>query len=117
MRKLAAGILLAGALIAVPTLAAGAPPQNASSWDGTWAGMLKKGEVAQVIFAGNTFISFFWNGEYTDATGTVLSDAKSAQIVWSGGNATAVRDTDTTAHIDIHEIGRRDVTVALKKDK
>lgn len=110
MKTLGAAILCI-ALFVQPAFAADA------SWNGTWAGKWKTGEVAQLIFAGNTFVGFFWNGEYTDANGTVSNDAKTVSIVWSGGDAVVTRDSDDAAHIVIDEIGQRNVTVSLKREK
>ncbi|GEM_PF-6398715 len=110
--KTLGAVFLCIALSAGPAFAAGD-----MSWNGTWVGKWKTGEVAQLVFAGNTFVSLYWNGEYTDANGTVSNDAKTVSIVWTGGDALATRDGEDTAHISIDDIGRRNVIVSLKREK
>ena len=109
--KILSAAFLCIALAAAPAWAAGEP-----NWNGTWVGSWKK-EPAQLVFANNTFISLFWDGDYTDANGTVSPDAKTVTVIWSGGNAVVTRDGDDTAHIAINDIGKQNITVSLKREK
>ncbi len=95
------------------TLAAAKP-----DWNGTWIGNWDKGgNGIQIVFAGNTFISFFWKGDYlSDAEGSVSADGTSATIDWSEGKAVVTREGEKTAHIVIREKNKPEAAFALKRD-
>jgi hypothetical protein len=88
------------------------------SWNGTWAGNWDKGgNGTQIVFAGETFISIYWDGDYvSDAQGAVAKDGKSVSITWPSAVATLTRDGKKTAHIVIREKGKPDAAFAVKKD-
>lgn len=110
------GALIASvALILCAFAPASAAPQD---WNGTWIGNWDKGgNGTQIVFAGNTFISIFWNGDYvSDADGSVSADGKTATITWSGAKAVITRDSEKAAHIVIHEKGKPDAAFPMKRD-
>jgi hypothetical protein len=100
------------------TMAAGAAPSwaNDMSWNGTWIGNWSNGDGAQIIFAGNEFIGFYWRGDYLSDAHATLSTAGVATITWPSGNATLTRDGETTAHIAIYEAGNMHEAFALKRE-
>ena len=106
--------LVGAALLMMASGAAAA----ARSWNGTWIGNWDKGgNGTQIVFAGETFISIYWNGDYvSDADGSVSKDGSTVTITWTGAKAVLTRDGDTTAHIVIQEKGKPDVKFAVKKD-
>ena len=88
-----------------------------ADWNGTWVGNWQGGHGSQIVFAGDTFISIFWNNDYvSDATGAVSKDGKTVTIKWIGASATITRDGPAAAHIIIHEHGKPDAAFALKPD-
>lgn len=107
------------ALLGVTLLAMGAAASAATarSWNGTWAGNWQGGDGTQIVFAGETFISIYWGGDYvSDAEGTVSKDGSSVTITWKDAKAVLTRDGETTAHVVIQEKGKPDVKFAVKKD-
>jgi hypothetical protein len=110
--------LLALVSAALLVLTGGASMAAARSWNGTWVGNWENGgNGTQIVFAGETFISIYWNGDYvSDADGTVSKDGSTVTITWSGAKAVLTRDGDTTAHIVIQEKGNPEVRFAVKKD-
>jgi hypothetical protein len=109
-------LALLGAALLV--MASGAAAAAARSWNGTWAGNWDKGgSGTQIVFAGETFISIYWDGDYvSDAEGTVSNDGSTVTITWNGTKAVLTRDGDTAAHIVIQEKGKPDAKFAVKKD-
>jgi hypothetical protein len=88
-----------------------------AGWNGTWIGNWQSGNGTQIVFAGDTFIMMYWNGDYlSDATGAVSKDSKTATIKWTGGSALITRDGPKAAHIVIHEKGKPDAAFALTPD-
>jgi hypothetical protein len=89
-----------------------------SSWNGTWVGNWDKGgQGTQIVFAGETFISIYWDGDYvSDAQGVVSKDGKTVAITWPGANAILSRDGEITAHVVIREKGKPDAAFAVKRD-
>jgi hypothetical protein len=91
--------------------------QQDSSWNGTWVGNWETGEGTQIVFAGNTFISIYWGGDYvSDAKGSLSKDGKVATITWQGGEAVLTRKSATAIDIVIRAKGKKDVSFALKRD-
>jgi len=88
------------------------------SWNGTWVGNWDKGgSGTQIVFAGETFISIYWDGDYvSDAQGAVSKDGKTVTITWTGAHAVLTRDGETAAHIVIREKGKPDAAFAVKRD-
>jgi hypothetical protein len=110
--KLAALVLLAAAVFAAPALAD--PPQ---SWNGTWIGNWKDGNGTQIVFAGNTFISIYWDGDYVSDADADTSDGRPVvKIHWTGGSAVVTRDGLETAHVAISEKGKPAISFPLKRD-
>ena len=109
---------LALASAALLALAIGASAAAALTWNGTWVGNWDKGgNGTQIVFAGETFISIYWNGDYvSDADGTVSKDGSTVTINWSGAKAVLTREGETTAHIVIQEKGKPDAKFAVKRD-
>jgi hypothetical protein len=105
-------------LAAAALLFAGAAFAASPSWNGTWIGNWDKGgNGTQIVFAGETFISIYWDGDYVpDATGSVSKDGKTVTITWTGAKALLTRDGETVGHIAIHEKGRPDAAFAVKRD-
>ena len=101
-------------------LLATAPVANAqsnSSWNGTWVGNWETGEGTQIVFAGNDFISIYWDGDYVpDAKGSLSSDGKVETITWQSGRAVLTRVSGAAINIAIHEKGKKDVSFELKRD-
>ena len=115
MRFVSLALLSAGLLF----MASGVATAAVRSWNGTWVGNWDKGgNGTQIVFAGETFISIYWDGDYvSDADGTVSKDGSTVTITWSGAKALLTRDGDATAHIVIQEKGKPDVKFAVKKDQ
>jgi hypothetical protein len=88
------------------------------SWNGEWVGnWANGGNGTQIVFAGETFISIYWDGDYVpDAAGNVSKDGKTVIITWMGARAVLTRDGETTGHIVIHEKGKSDAAFAVKRD-
>ncbi len=107
--------LMSAALLVMASGLAAAP---ARSWNRTWVGNWDKGgNGTQIVFAGETFISIYWDGDYvSDAEGSVSKDGSMVTITWIGGKAVLTRDGDTTGHVVIQEKGKPDVKFAVKKD-
>jgi hypothetical protein len=96
------------------TLATGAA---LAGWNGTWIGNWQAGQGTQIVFAGDTFISIYWDGDYvSDATGAMAKDGKTVTLKWTCANALITRDGPAAAHIVIHEKGKPDAAFALKPD-
>lgn len=112
--RMAALALMGATVLAMAAIASAA---SARSWNGTWAGNWDQGQGTQIVFAGETFISIYWDGDYvSDAEGTASKDGASVTITWTGAKAVLTRDGDTTAHVVIQEKGKPDVTFSVKKD-
>jgi hypothetical protein len=87
------------------------------SWDGTWAGGWTDKSGAQIIFAGDSLIGFYWRDDYVeDAKGDVAKGGATATIKWSRGEAVLTREGPTSARAAVREQGRQPVTFELKKD-
>lgn len=87
-------------------------------WNGTWIGNWDKGgNGTQIVFAGNTFISIYWDSDYVDAKGALSQAGKVATITWPGAQAVLTRDSATAAHIVIHEKGKSDAAFPVKLDR
>jgi len=88
------------------------------SWNGTWIGNWGSGgNGTQIVFAGETFISIYWDGDYvSDAQGALSKDGKIVTITWTGAKAVLSRDGETAAHIVIREKGKPDAAFAVKRD-
>jgi len=106
--------LLAAAALLFASAAFAASP----SWNGTWIGNWDKGgNGTQIVFAGETFISIYWDGDYVpDAQGALSKDGKTVTITWPSAHAVLSRDGETTAHIVIREKGKKDAAFAVKRD-
>jgi hypothetical protein len=111
--------LLAGYLFAIGLLAVSgtAGAQQQSSWNGTWIGNWQEGDGAQIVFAGEDLIAFYWHGDYLDDTHATASEGGAiVAIEWLTGQAVLTRDGEATARITIHETGKPDLSFALKRD-
>jgi hypothetical protein len=99
-------------------IGAGSASAASPSWNGTWIGNWDKGgNGTQIVFAGETFISIYWDGDYvSDAQGATSKDGKTVTITWTGAKAVLARDGETTGHIVIHETGKPDAAFAVKRD-
>ena len=102
------------AIAPIPAWASGT--QQPVNWNGTWAGNWSGGDGAQIIFAGNEFIGFYWHGDYLADVHAALSPAGVVTLAWASGSATLTRNGETTAHIVIREPGKPDLAFALKRD-
>jgi hypothetical protein len=106
-------IALAGLLLAIATL----PAQAGPSWNGTWIGNWKGGNGTQIVFADNTFISLYWDGDYVgDADADRSDGGPVVKLKWTGGSAVITRDGPATAHIVITETGKKPVAFPLTRD-
>ena len=110
MKRLAALSMLIG-LLSMPALA-----QQHAGWDGTWIGNWQNGDGAQIVFAGDELVAFYWNGDYQDAQAVETADHRVVTISWSQGKATLTLDGAAAAHILIEEPGKPDQTFPLKRD-
>ena len=118
MRPLAliAPSLLGAALLAAP-IGSSAFAQSRLSWNGTWAGGWSEGTGAQIIFADNVLVGFYWGDDYLeDAEGSVSPDGATARIRWPRGEAVLTREGDARARATVSERGRSAVTFELKRD-
>jgi hypothetical protein len=89
-----------------------------ADWNGTWAGNWKHGDGVQIIMAGKVAAGFFLHGNYLpdELHASVSPDGKTLTIRWSGSSAVLQRDTATTAHIMIRELGHADAAFGLSRD-
>jgi len=87
------------------------------SWNGTWIGNWQSGDGAQIVFAGEDLVAFYWHGDYLDGTHATASDGgRVVTVLWSSGQAILTRDGEATARITVHETGKTDLSFALKRD-
>ena len=113
MRPLAAIFVVIGLLAG----SLSAEAQQPSSWNGTWIGNWQAGDGAQIVFAGEDLVAFYWHGDYLDDVHATASQGGSVvTILWSAGQAVLTRDGATTARIMVHESGEPDLSFALKRD-
>ena len=103
-------------LAVVGLLALPAAAQQHQGWDGTWIGNWQNGDGAQIVFAGDDMVAFYWDGDYQDAEGIQSADHKVVTVSWSQGKATMTLDGDAAAHILIQEKGKPDLAFPLKRD-
>lgn len=112
MRQLAAIFLVIGLLAG-----AGAAAAQQPSWNGTWIGNWQGGDGAQIVFAGDDLIAFYWHGDYLDGVQANASEGGSViTVVWSSGRAVLTRDGEATASITVHETGKPDLLFPLERD-
>lgn len=110
-------LVLIGCLTCIAFLGMMPVAYSDSSWNGTWIGNWETGNGTQITFAGNEFISIYWDGDYVpDATGVASPDGKVVTITWKSGSAVLTRKGPTAIDIVIHEKGKKDVSFALKPD-
>jgi len=112
MRRVAAIFVVIG-LLAGPGMAGAQQP----SWNGTWIGNWQGGDGAQIVFAGEDLVAFYWHGDYLDDVHANVSEGgRVVTVLWSSGQAVLTRDGDATARITVHEPGKVDLSFALKRD-
>lgn len=112
MRRLAAISLIIGLFAG-----AGAAAAQQPSWNGTWIGNWQGGDGAQIVFAGDELIAFYWHGDYLDGVQANTSEGgRVVTILWSSGQAVLTRDSEAAARITVHETGKADLSFALKRD-
>jgi hypothetical protein len=88
-----------------------------SSWNGTWVGNWQGGDGAQIVFAGEDLVAFYWHGDYLDDVHANASeDGRVVTVLWSSGQAILTRDGEATARITVHETEKTDLSFALKRD-
>ncbi len=110
-------LLLLGAADGFAPLGSPALAQERQSWDGTWAGGWTDKSGAQIIFAGDEVIGFYWRDDYIeDAKGAISPNGATATIKWPRGEAVLTRESPTSARATVREQGRSAVSFALKKD-
>jgi hypothetical protein len=89
----------------------------ADTWNGTWAGNVTDADTAQLIFADDQLVGFFWDGDYLSAVSAkAQSGGTIVAITWAAGTATLTRDGPQAAHLTVQQKGKPDVTVALMPD-
>ena len=116
-RRAALGRVLAAGLAAATVIAVAARAEGNADWNGTWVGGWDKGAGVQLTFAGNTFISLFWRGDYLhDPKAEPTADSKGVRIVWDANEALLTRTGERTARLVVRERGRPDVAVDLKRE-
>jgi hypothetical protein len=104
-------------LVAVAASSFGAASLAADSWNGTWAGGSPAGDAAQIIFADDTLVGFFWDGDYLSVVSAKAANGGAVvNIVWAAGTATLTRDGPMTAHLTVQEKGKPPVTVTVTPD-
>ena len=110
--------LLSGVFLCMATVAMAGAALADAGWNGTWVGNWDTKNGTQIVFAGDTFITMYWNGDYlSDAAGALSQGGKEVTITWTGGQAVLTRDGDAAARIVIREKGKPDAAFALKKDE
>jgi len=111
--RLVAVIFVVIGLLAGPGTAGAQQP----SWNGTWIGNWQGGDGAQIVFAGEDPIAFYWQGDYLDDIHANASEGgRVVTVLWSSGQAVLTRDSDATARITVHETGKTDLSFSLKRD-
>ena len=89
----------------------------ADTWNGTWAGGFTGTDAAQLIFADDQLVGFFWDGDYVTIVKTTAASGGSVlNITWASGTATLTRDGPQTAHLTVQQKGQPDIMVALSPD-
>jgi len=109
-----AALVVAISLVLSPRSSEGEP---GGSWNGTWIGNWENGSGTQIVFAGDEFISIYWNGDYrADASAKSSNEKRIVSIAWTGGGAVMTREGAKTAHIVIYENGAKNAAFELRKD-
>jgi hypothetical protein len=105
-------------IVVVAAVIAGADSAPAAdTWNGTWAGGFTGSDSAQLIFADDQLVGFFWDGDYLSAVKTTASNGGAIlTIVWAMGTATLTRDGPQAAHLTVQQKGKPDATVTLMPD-
>jgi hypothetical protein len=113
MRLVAAIFVVVGGLLAGPSTARA----QQASWNGTWIGNWQGGDGAQIVFAGEDLVAFYWHDDYLDDVHANASEGgRVVTVLWSSGQAVLTRDGDATARITVREPGKADLSFALKRD-
>ncbi len=87
-----------------------------TGWDGTWVGGWDRGAGVQVIFAGENLIGFYFRNDYKEITRSTASPNGGRTFVWDRGEATLSRSPSGGAVLVIHESGRPELSIPLKRE-
>jgi hypothetical protein len=87
-----------------------------TGWDGTWVGGWDRDVGVQIIFAGDTLIGFYFRNDYKEITRSTTTTDGGRTLVWNKGEATLTRSPDGGAVLVVHERGRPDLSVPLKRE-
>jgi hypothetical protein len=87
-----------------------------TGWDGTWVGGWNTGAGVQIIFAGDTLIGFYLRNDYKDITRSSGSPDGGKTFAWDKGDATLTRSPDGGAVLVVHERGKPDLSIPLKRE-
>jgi hypothetical protein len=86
------------------------------AWDGTWVGGWDRGAGVQVIFAGDTLIGFYLRDDYKEILRSTVSADGGRTLAWDKGEATLSRSPGGEAQLVLHEHGKPDVSIPLKRE-
>ena len=87
-----------------------------TGWDGTWVGGWDTGAGVQIIFAGETLIGFYLRNDYKDITRSTASPNGGRTFVWDKGEATLSRSPSGGAVLVVHERGKPELSISLKRE-
>ena len=113
MRKLIVAVVMC--LMATSTDAAFGQSGRVG-WDGTWIGGWQKGTGVQLIFAGDTLIGFYFRDDYKELLRSSVSADGGRTFAWDKGEANLTRTANGGTLLVVHEHGRPEVSIPLKRD-
>jgi hypothetical protein len=85
-------------------------------WDGTWVGGWEKGTGVQLIFAGETLIGFYFRDDYKELLRSTVAADGGRTFAWENGEASLTRRPNGGTLLVVHERGKPEVSIPLKRD-
>lgn len=112
MRRMISALVTLFLIAATPALS----QSGRIGWDGTWVGGWDKGAGVQLIFAGDKLIGFYWRDDYKNVPRTTTTPDGGIRFAWDKGDASITRTPNGMAQLLVHEQGKPEVAVALKRE-
>ena len=89
----------------------------AGDLDGTWAGGWEQGDGVQIIVAGGKVIGFYRGDDYlTVERSTMVPGGGAIDFAWKTGEAVLRREADGKMRALIHDKGKTEQAIAVKRD-
>lgn len=85
-------------------------------WNGTWVGGWEKGTGVQLIFAGETLIGFYFGDDYKELLRSTVTADGGRTFAWEKGEASLTRTPKGSTLLVVHERGKPDVSIPLKRE-